>query len=229
MLSHYPFLLTITIYQDINKKWICMLYATLLKFNNQKMPPSIFSLKLQKGITLLELIASLAITSILAAIFLPNMNDFTVKMRVNNEISMLQRLLLTARNSSINSGEKVIMCPLNEGGQCTTNWHEDLSVFIDSNNNKTYDAENNEKIVVTKAAIKLGDQLIYGKGRTMVAYQPSGHLTGLSNGTFRYCPLDHEVKSRGIVIARSGRLYVTSDIDNDSKDETRMNKEITCN
>ncbi|WP_057830699.1 GspH/FimT family pseudopilin [Colwellia sp. TT2012] len=206
-----------------------MFYVTLIKFNNQKLPPSILSLKLQKGITLVELMMSLAITSILAVISLPNFNEFTVQMRVDNEISMLQRLLLTARNSAINSGEKVIMCPLTEGGQCTTNWHEVLSVFIDKNNNKTYDAANNERIVVTKAAIKLGDQLIYGKGRTMVTYRPSGHLTGLSNGTFRYCPLGHEVKSRGIVIARSGRFYVTSDIDNDSKDETRMNKEITCN
>lgn len=206
-----------------------MFNVTFTKFNKQKLPPSILSHKWQKGITLLELMTSLAVTSILAAISLPNMDDFVVQMRVDNEISMLQRLLLTTRNAAINSGEKVIMCPLTEGGQCTTNWHEDLSVFIDSNNNKTFEIANNERLVVTKAAIKLGDQLIYGKGRTMVAYQPSGHLTGLSNGTFRYCPLGHEDKSRGIVIARSGRLYVTSDIDNDSKDETRMNKEITCN
>jgi len=186
-------------------------------------------LKRQKGITLLELMASIAITSILSAIALPNMSDFIVQMRVDNEISKLYRLLLTTRNAAINSGERAIICPLTSGGKCTTDWHKELSVFIDSNNNKTFEAANNERLIVTKAAIKLGDQLIYGKGRTSVSYHPSGHLSGLSNGTFRYCPLNYEDKSRGIVIARSGRLYASSDRDGDSKDKTRMNKEITCN
>lgn len=206
-----------------------MLYVTLTKLNNLKRSLSLYQLKRQKGLTLIELMISIAISSILTTIALPNMNNFVVRMRVDNEISMLQRLLLTTRNVAINSGERTIVCPLNSSGECTTDWQKDLSVFIDSNNNKTFEAANNERLVVTKAAIKQGDQLIYGKGRTMVTYHPSGHLSGLSNGTFRYCPLAHEDKSRGIVIARSGRLYVTSDIDNDSKDETRMNKEITCN
>ncbi len=186
-------------------------------------------LRRQKGITLLELMVNIAITSILTAIALPNMSDFVVKMRVNDEVSMLQRLLFVARNSAINSGERVIVCPLTSGGKCTIGWHKELSVFIDNNNNKAFDAANNERLLVTKSAIKTGDQLIYGKGRVMVAFHPSGHLSGLSNGTFRYCPIGHEDKSRGIIIARSGRIYASSDIDNDSRDETRMNKEITCN
>jgi len=199
------------------------------KLKKQQLPFILYYLKIQRGFTLLELMATIAIISILTAIALPNMNNLIVKMRVNDEISMLYRLLLTARNAAINSGERAIVCPLTSGGECTTDWHKELSVFIDSNNNRTFDIANNERLLVTKSAIKLKDKLIYGKGRTMVAYQPSGHLTGLSNGTFRYCPLAHENKSRGIVIARSGRLYASSDIDNDGKDETRSNKEITCN
>jgi len=206
-----------------------MLYVNVKKLDRYKLPFKTHCLKLQKGITLLELMTSLAVTSILTAIALPNMNDFVVKMRVDDEISMLQRLLYTTRNAAITSGERAIVCPLTQNGQCTTDWHKSLSVFIDSNNNRTFEAANNERLIVTKAAIKVGDQLIYGKGRVMVSYQPSGHLSGLSNGTFRYCPHGHEDKSRGIVIARSGRLYASSDIDNDSKDETRMNKEINCN
>lgn len=211
----------------------------MFNLNDNKVPPqkpafliSYFKkylIKRQQGITLLELMATIAITSILAAIILPNMNDFIVRMRVNDEISMLKRLLLVARNSAINSGQKAIVCPLTQGGQCTTDWHKELSVFIDNNNNKQFDIADNERLIVTKSAIKLGDKLLYGKSRTMVAYQPSGHLTGLSNGTFRYCPLAHDDKSRGIIIARSGRFYESTDIDNDSKDETRSNKEISCN
>ncbi len=181
-----------------------------------------------KGITLIELMFTVAIASIVSLIAIPSMSSFIVQLRVNNEISMLQRLLLTTRNYAINSGDRVILCPLTVRGSCTTDWHKELSVFVDYNNNQIFDAID-EKIITTKAAIKTGDKLIYGKGRTKVTYQPTGHLSGLSNGTFRYCPYQHMDMSRGIVIARSGRLYTTSDIDGESKDKTRMNKEITCN
>ena len=199
------------------------------KLNNHTSFFSIPTFKQQVGMTLLELMTSIAITSILTVIAVPNMGDLVVQLRVNDEISMLHRLLLITRNSSINSGERAIMCPLTSGGKCTTDWHKELSVFIDSNNNQSFDSASDEKIIVTKQAIKVGDFLLYGKGRTKVTYHPSGHLSGLSNGTFRYCPLNYKDKSRAIVVARSGRTYASSDIDNDGKDETRMNKEIVCN
>jgi type IV fimbrial biogenesis protein FimT len=197
--------------------------------NNQKLSHSNPPSYLQKGFTFVELLTAIAITSLLASIAIPNMSDFIVKLRVNNEISTLKRLLFVTRNSAINSGQRVILCPLTDGGTCTTDWGNSLSVFIDTNNNKRYDSANNEVLLVKKPAIKDGDILIYGKNRTKITYKPSGHLSGLSNGTLRYCPLNNQDKSRGIVIARSGRIYASSDVDNDGKDETRMNKEITCN
>lgn len=180
------------------------------------------------GLTLLEVMSAVAVTSILTALIVPNMENFIVKMRVDDEISMLQRLLLITRNSAINNQSNAVLCPLNQAGQCTTEWHNELSVFVDDNNNRKYDPDKNESILRSKAAIKDDDILIYGSGRKSITYHSSGHLSGLSNGTFKYCPLNHNDKSRGIVIARSGRTYATTDIDNDTKDETRMNKEISC-
>ncbi|MBL4822037.1 MAG: GspH/FimT family pseudopilin [Colwellia sp.] len=179
-----------------------------------------------KGFTLIELIVSISITSILAAIALPSYSDFIVKMRVNNEISKLYRMLLITRNAAINSGHKAIICPLDNSFQCTSQWQKELSVFIDVNNNKKFDAS--EKILTIRAAIKTKDKLVYGKGRNKITFKPTGHLSGLANGTFRYCPQNYKNHSRGIVIARSGRLYQSSDIDNDGIDENRGNKEIKC-
>lgn len=179
-----------------------------------------------KGVTLIELMVSVSVTSILAAIALPNFNDFIVQMRVDNEISHLYRMLLITRNSAINSGQRAIVCPLNHDSQCTGQWQNELSVFIDVNNNKNLDA--NEKIITTRAAISKDDELIYAKGRMRITFQPTGHLSGLANGTFRYCPQNYKNHSRGIVVARSGRVYQSSDIDNDGIDENRSNKEITC-
>ena len=180
------------------------------------------------GMTLIELMVSISITSILLTLALPNLNDFIVQLRVDNEISRLGRLLLTARNYAINSEYNVIICPIAHNGVCSTNWHEELSVFIDSNNNKQFDSANNELLVATKSPIKPGDVLTYAKNRNKITYQATGHLFGLSNGTLRYCPKGHQEKSRGIVIARSGRFYATTDINDDGKDETRSNKIIKC-
>lgn len=179
-----------------------------------------------KGFTLTELIISVSVTSILAVVTIPNFNEFIIKMRVDNEISQLHRMLLMTRNSAINSGHKAIICPLDNSFQCTTQWQNELSIFIDVNNNTIFDT--NEKLVRVSEAISIDDSLIYGKGRNKITFKPTGHLSGLANGTFRYCPKNYEAYSRGIVVARSGRVYQSSDIDNDGIDENRGNKKITC-
>jgi len=178
------------------------------------------------GFTLIELMISVSITSILVAIAIPNYNDFIVKMRVDNEISQLHRMLLITRNTAINSGQRTIICPLDNALKCTTQWQNELSIFIDVNDNKEFD--NNEKIISMKASINSNDKLVYGKGRTKITFKPTGQLSGLANGTFRYCPISYKKYSRGIIVARSGRLYQSSDIDNDGIDENRGNKEISC-
>ncbi|NQY87311.1 MAG: type II transport protein GspH [Colwellia sp.] len=179
-----------------------------------------------KGFTLIELMVSISVTSILAAMALPSYSDFIVKMRVDNEISQLYRMLLITRNAAINSGHKAIICPLDNSFQCTAQWQKELSVFVDVNGNKKFDA--NEKVISIRAEINTGDKLVYGKGRKKITFKPTGQLSGLANGTFRYCPSNYKKYSRGIVVARSGRVYQSSDIDNDGIDENRGNKQINC-
>lgn len=179
-----------------------------------------------KGFTLLELMVSVSVTSILLTIAIPNFSDFIVKMRVDNEISQLHRLLLITRNAAINHGQKAIICPLNKARECTGQWQNELSVFVDINDNKELDV--NEEVIRIREAINEGDKLVYGKGRNKITFKPSGQLSGLANGTFRYCPQNNEKKSRGIVIARSGRLYQSNDNNNDGIDENRGNKKISC-
>lgn len=184
------------------------------------------SLRVSAGFTLIELMISVAITSILLAIAVPNFNDFIVQLRVDNEISQLHRLLLITRNAAINSGQNAIICPLNNTLKCTEEWQRELSVFIDANQNKAFDAT--EQLIIIRAEIHKGDELVYGKRRNKITFKPTGQLSGLANGTFRYCPKDHKNKSRGIIIARSGRIYQSSDNNNDGIDENRSSKKITC-
>ncbi|MCW8832484.1 MAG: GspH/FimT family protein [Colwellia sp.] len=150
-------------------------------------------------------------------------------MRVDNEISQLHRMLLITRNAAINSGLPTTLCPLNEQQQCNSQWQEELSVFIDLNDNQRYDPQSGEKLLRVKSPIMQKDKLQYGIGRTRIKFAPTGRTIGWgSNGTFRYCPNDHQQASRAIRVATSGRFYLSTDSDNDGKDELRNNSEIRC-
>jgi type IV fimbrial biogenesis protein FimT len=180
------------------------------------------------GFSLISLLIGLAVLSILTTTVIPNLQLFLIKLRVNNEISELNRLLLLARNKAITSGQIVTVCPLSASSNCSTNWQQVVTVFIDVNANKYFDV-NTDILIKQKQAISTGDLLVYGKGRNAVKYDSTGKLDGWgSNGTFRYCPKNHQDLSKGIRVAVSGRLYTTSDIDHDGKDEDRNGKELTC-
>lgn len=182
----------------------------------------------KRGFTLIEIMVTIAIVAILSAIALPSMNNFIVKMRVDNEISEMQRLLLTARNMAINTGKNTTVCPL-VGGNCNANWQGQISVFTNSANTLANGNSfaGTDELVKVKEAIKVGDKLQFTD--TSVIYTPNGRLlTPIINRTFRYCPKDEADSSRGIDISVSGRSYTSSDIDNDGKDEDRNGTEIIC-
>ena len=172
---------------------------------------------------------ALAIMLILLSIGVPNLNNFIVYIRVNNEIFTLHRLILITRNSALSNNTNVTLCPLNSQGKCQNLWHQELSVFTDINNNKVYEPTLNEQLVAQKSAIKTGDKLQYGKTRIGLTYAPTGHLSGWGqNATFSYCPEHHNDKNRGIVVRNSGRAYVSAANKTNGKHVRRTGAKIKC-
>jgi len=180
----------------------------------------------KKGFTIIEAMVAISIIGILSSIALPSFNHWIVKNRVDNEISQLHRLLSHARNTAINMEVPVVICPL-ENDSCVKDWTKDLAVFIDLNGNRTIDRSNDikkdEPIIYSKLKIKPGDGLAYP--RDIIVYQPTGQSGGY-NGTFRYCPNGHPDKKRGLKVSLRGRVYASSDINNDGKDEFRNGSDI---
>lgn len=182
------------------------------------------------GFTIIETLIVLAILSSLIAVGTPYLNNFIVGVRVDNEISTLRRLILIARNSALTYNSKVTLCPLNSQNRCINLWHNELSVFTDTNNNKIYEPILGEKIIAVKGAIKIGDKLQYGKTRIGLTYAATGHLAGWGqNATFSYCPRDYDEKSRGVIVATSGRSYVSSANKKYTANVRRSGRKIVCN
>lgn len=185
-------------------------------------------MRLLKGFSLIELIITLSIIAILVIVAHHNLSVFIVKTRVDNEITKLYRLILVARNFAINNQHNVTICPLSESFVCQESWQNPITVFVDHNHNNILDINSDETIIRFKEEIHQGDALLYGKGRKKIIYQPTGNLSGLSNGTFRYCPLNHHELVRGIIIARSGRVYLSADNNGDGIEENRSRKALSC-
>ncbi|GAA6205896.1 GspH/FimT family pseudopilin [Thalassotalea sp. SU-HH00458] len=184
------------------------------------------------GFTLIEVLVALAVLISLVAIGVPSLMEYTVKLKVDNEISHLYRLLLSARNAAINTGKFTTVCPLNDNNHCTNDWAQPIYVFTDSNDNKRFEPNNDEHIIVMKSAIDEQDKLQYGKNRIGVTYASTGYLSGWGqNGTFKYCPKNHANSSRAIIVATSGRLYKSYQSQtgkHQGKDKNRSGKIILC-
>lgn len=195
------------------------------QFNNQSTHVK-HTAKLSKGFTLLEIMVTVAIAGILSAIALPSFNDFLVRMRVDNEVIEIQRLLLTARNTAINTGLSITVCPLTVTNTCQIppNWAGrigviQLSAIIPIN-------PINDVLIKEKSAIKLGDQLQFAF--PSVTYNLTGQLLNNTVGTFSYCPQNKSIYSRGVTVALSGRSSLSNDNNRDGHDQDRAGVNITC-
>lgn len=168
------------------------------------------------GFTLVELMVTIAVVAVISAVALPSMNDFLVQMRVDNQVSEMQRLLLTARNTAINTGKNTTVCPLSNADTCadSTNWVGAVGVI------------NEDGMIKQKSAITSGDAVVFS--HKSIVYTPTGQTATDTSGTIKFCPNGYAKYNRGIEIAISGRVYSTSDTDNDDKDENRSGAEISC-
>lgn len=181
------------------------------------------------GFTLIEILVALAILISLVTLGIPSLLNFVISTRVDNEIYSIQRLLLLTRNAAINGSTKVTLCPLDNKNNCVNQWQNQLSVFTDFNNNRVFEPNTGEKLLTVKAAIKPGDVLQYGTSRIGLTYASTGHLAAWGqNATFSYCPKNHHDKSRGIIVAISGRSYLSALNKRGSNEIRRTGAKISC-
>lgn len=170
-----------------------------------------------QGFSLIEVMISITVLAVVTAIALPSLGEFIVKLKVDNKVSELQRMLLTARNTAINTGLNVSVCPVNANRtDCTgaADWSGAIGIISQN------------QVIKEVSPIRVNDKLQFAFDR--ITYNASGQLTANNAGTFSFCPHANEKYSRAVIISLSGRTFLSSDNNGDGKDQDRQGANIVC-
>lgn len=166
------------------------------------------------GYTLLELIVTLAITSILAASTFPSLSGLIAQERTVILTNDLAGALAYARSQAVTQRVTTITCQSNNGSECNRsgNWQNGWIVFADNNHNKQREPE--EVLLRVYAASDNGTQAIFngaGDNDHYMKYKPSG--SAYPNGSFHICNPNIGV-GKALIMSPTGRLRL-SKVDTD--------------
>lgn len=160
----------------------------------------------QTGFTLIELMASLAILTLVAGIGGPSLNRLLHRHQASSALNALTADLALARIAAISRGKPVTACPSHDAASCLDDgdWSEGWLVFVDGDNDRRLGA--GEQVLASQQASRTaGLQLRSSDGRPTLRYLPSGFSYG-SNATITAC-LDGQTYG-ALVVNNAGRVRV---------------------
>ena len=164
----------------------------------------------QTGLTLIEVLVTLAVAAILIVVAIPSFQNMTKSNRLTTSVNDLVYALNLARSEALKSGSASV-CPSNDQQTCSDNgsWTDGWIVFSDLNSNCTVDAGEAVIQVTEKLAstISIGAS-ITPAGAGCISYNNSGFLSPVgSTVNFHFCD---QTIGRQLNIITTGRPSTTS-------------------
>ena len=177
----------------------------------------------QKGVTLLEMMITLAILAIVLTVVAPSMQDFLIKNRITGEINEISGIIQYARHLAIDEQTNVVVCPSSDFEQCGKDWNKAKIVFIDSNANG--DRDSDEDLLVTTS--KSSDSSLITGPNSSVQFLDSGAADQAFS--IQVCPLSKDATfARAISVSLQGRVRVSRDSDDDGTHEDIDGDALSC-
>ncbi|QSX41653.1 GspH/FimT family pseudopilin [Shewanella cyperi] len=166
-------------------------------------------MNIRQGFTLVELMVSVLITSVIAAIALPSLSNWYQASRANANIEALASLAKLARNHAVSYGVRVTICPL-ASGKCSNDWRAELTAFTDQGS--TNELDGTDVILSRLPAVEDGDSRNYS--RTSLRFLSDGLASG-ANGTLKFCPQKPDSPfAKALIINNAGRIRKSSEFAN---------------
>jgi type IV fimbrial biogenesis protein FimT len=157
----------------------------------------------QAGISLIELILTLAIVGILASISIPALGSLAHSAQSKTAGSAIANSLNFARMTAVNKQSNVVVCPSNDHVSCdgALRWESGWIVFEDADADGQRDAD---ETLLEAVDHQPGIAIAATEGRKHVAFRADGSSPG-TNLTLTLC--DPKAASTGtVVVNNAGRV-----------------------
>jgi type IV fimbrial biogenesis protein FimT len=171
------------------------------------MQPS--SPKTTAGVTLVELMFTLAVVAILCGFASNAASSAIHAARTSSGLASLIASLTRARSLAANAGVEVVLCPSSNGTECIAgdHWEHGWIAFQGIHGAANRDAD--EPILLRQAALPEKVHLVSTQGRTRIRFQPSGGNVG-SNMTFTFCDGRGAKAASAYAMSNTGNLRATT-------------------
>ena len=171
-----------------------------------------------RGVTLIELLVTITVVGVLAAIALPSFSTMTKNSRLATETNDLMADLAFSRSEAARRGKRVTLCVSGNGTGCGSGaaWEGGRIIFSDSATHGAVDT--GDEILRVNQSVASKNISITTSGFSVAAtstlnyiqFKPSGALNSDSPGVFKIC--DDRVGSFGrtVSVSPQGRTSLTS-------------------
>ena len=168
-----------------------------------------------QGVTLVELLVTLALAGILATIAVPAFRELILNNRRAAQLNAMTASLMLARSEAVKTGANAVVCisdgaALPDCDTAGTQWEDGWLVIVDSDKDGTVSRADGDLVLEAPAALAEGSTL---RGNANVSRRITYNSRGSSGsaGTLTHCDPRGAEEARGIVISNTGRPRLTSD------------------
>ncbi|MFW6092463.1 MAG: GspH/FimT family pseudopilin [Pseudomonadota bacterium] len=184
---------------------------------------------IQRGVTLVELMVTLAVAAVLMALALPAFDALLDRERGTAALNQIIGAVRLGRTEAIIRGRPVTLCPAADGACLGRDqWHRGALVFTDDAADGEVGPE--DTVLTALPPLRQGERVYWRsfRNRTYLRFQPRGY-TAWQNGSFLYCPPDADVRrARMVIVNAQGRVRVAADADGDGVAEDAAGRALVC-
>jgi type IV fimbrial biogenesis protein FimT len=180
-----------------------------------------------RGFTLIEMLATIAVATILVTLAAPSFREIAVRNRLVTYANDLISSVNLARSEAVRRGLPVTLCPSITGTRCAgSNWNNGWIAFVNTNDDNPATVDAGEPVLRVHEA-PAGSYTIYSSAVFInhVTFRADGSANDA--GLFALCHNAELVGSRAVILTQL-RPRVASDTDADGIPNTDLGNVTDC-